>query len=65
MSPQVEQLFAAEDYIIGRGYYVVTATATGKAVRAAFAHFWRFDGDRIVSVHQVTDSALWHEALRP
>jgi len=65
MSPQVEELLVAEDYLIGRGNYVGTATSTGKTVKAAFAHFWRFDGDKIVSVRQVTDSALWQQALQP
>jgi len=53
------------DYLIGRGTYVGTATSTGKPVTAAFAHFWRFEGDRIAAVQQVTDSALWQQALEP
>jgi 2-(1,2-epoxy-1,2-dihydrophenyl)acetyl-CoA isomerase len=63
MSPHVEQLFVAGDVLIGRGAYVGTAVPTGKPVRAAFAHFWRFRGAQIVSVDQVTDSALWQQAL--
>lgn len=64
MRPQVEELLEAGDYLIGRGNYVGTAKPTGKQVTAAFAHFWRFEGDRIVSVRQVTDSALWRQALQ-
>jgi ketosteroid isomerase-like protein len=33
-------------------------------VTAAFAHFWRVDGDKITSVQQITDSALWQQALQ-
>ena len=65
MSPHVEELLEAGYYLIGRGTYVGVAKPTGKPVEAAFAHFWRFDGGRIVSVHQVTDSALWARALEP
>lgn len=64
LSPKVEELLEVGDYLIGRGSYVGMAKATGKPVAAAFAHFWRFDGDRIISVHQVTDSALWARALQ-
>lgn len=65
VSPQVEELLEAGEYLVGRGVYVGTAKETGKPIAAGFAHFWRFEGDRIVSVHQVTDSALWHQALQP
>jgi len=57
MSPHVEELLVAGDYLIGRGNYVGAARTTGKPVTAAFAHFWRIDRDKITSVRQVTDSA--------
>lgn len=63
MSPQPEELIDGGDVLIGRGHYVGTAKPTGKAVRAAFAHFWQFDGRHFTSVRQVTDTAKWHEAL--
>jgi len=63
MGPQVEKLYDGGDVLIARGYYVGTAKPTGKVVRAAFAHFWSFDGERFTGVHQVTDSATWAAAL--
>ncbi len=63
MSPQVEALFDGGDVLIGRGFYTGTAKPTGKAVRAAFAHFWGFDGARFTGVTQVTDSGSWRDAL--
>ncbi len=63
MSPHVEQLFVAGDVLVGRGAYAGTAVPTSKPVRAASAHSWRFRGEHIVSVDQVTDSPLWPEAL--
>ncbi len=63
MGPNVDEIIATDDYIIGRGHYVGTALPTGKPVRARFAHFWRVEGDKITSVFQVTDSATWEHAL--
>jgi 2-(1,2-epoxy-1,2-dihydrophenyl)acetyl-CoA isomerase len=63
MSPVPDEILVTDDYIIGRGHYVGTALATGKHVRARFAHFWRVEGNKITSVVQVTDSATWEHAL--
>ncbi len=63
MRPEPEEILVTDDYIIGRGNYVGTAVSTGKPVKARFAHFWRVEGDKIVSVVQVTDSATWQRAL--
>jgi ketosteroid isomerase-like protein len=63
MGPQVDKLYDGGDVLIGRGWYVGTARPTGKPVRAAFAHFWSYDGERFTGVHQVTDSATWERAL--
>ena len=63
MGPQVDKLYDGGDVLIGRGWYVGTARSTGKPLRAAFAHFWSYDGERFTGVHQVTDSATWERAL--
>ncbi|MGL5818290.1 MAG: nuclear transport factor 2 family protein [Phycicoccus sp.] len=63
MSPQVDELIVTEDYIIGRGRYVGETVETKVPVEARFAHFWRVEGDRIIGVVQVTDSAAWEHAL--
>jgi 2-(1,2-epoxy-1,2-dihydrophenyl)acetyl-CoA isomerase len=48
------------------GRYVGQARGTGRALDAAFAHVLRFAGDgRISELVQITDTARWHEALRP
>lgn len=64
MGPQPEKLYDGGDVLIGRGWYVGTAKPTGKPFRAAFAHFWSYDGECFTGVHQVTDSATWEQALR-
>jgi 2-(1,2-epoxy-1,2-dihydrophenyl)acetyl-CoA isomerase len=65
LRPEPEALFDGGDVLIARGRYVGRARATGKAVHAAFAHFWPFDGRQFTGVRQITDSAAWHEALQP
>ncbi|HEV7252052.1 MAG TPA: hypothetical protein VGN97_02995 [Mesorhizobium sp.] len=63
IGPQVDRMYDGGDVLIGRGWYMGTAKPTGKPVRAAFAHFWSYDGERFTGVQQVTDSATWAAAL--
>ncbi|MGF1661367.1 MAG: nuclear transport factor 2 family protein [Kineosporiaceae bacterium] len=64
MAPEVDELYAVnEGLMVARGHYVGHGVATGKPVRAAFAHFWTHDGSRFSSVYQVTDTAAWSAAL--
>jgi 2-(1,2-epoxy-1,2-dihydrophenyl)acetyl-CoA isomerase len=63
MSPHPEKLIDGGDVLVGLGSYVGTAKPTGKPLRAAFAHFWRFDGEQFTAVRQVTDSGKWRDAL--
>ena len=60
---QLEQLFDGGALLIARGTYCGTARQTGKVMRAAFAHFWRFDGQQFTSLQQVTDTGIWRDAL--
>lgn len=61
----------AEDFQIlpdGRlmvgGRYRGTARRSGKPLDAAFIHLIAFDDDgRVVALEQLTDTAVWHEAL--
>lgn len=50
--------------LVVHGSYEGTSRQTGKALRAAFAHFWDYDGTRFTGLRQVTDTAMWHEAMR-
>ena len=47
-----------EDVIV-RGRYRGTMKHSGAKLDAPFCHVYRFDGGRIVSFHQYTDSAQW------
>ena len=46
------------------GDYRGTARRTGRPVLAPFAHLWTAEGDRLRTLHQYTDTALWLEALQ-
>jgi 2-(1,2-epoxy-1,2-dihydrophenyl)acetyl-CoA isomerase len=63
MAPYPDELIDGGDVLVARGWYVGTVKRTGKPIRAAFAHFWRFDGERFTAVQQVTDSGIWRDAL--
>jgi hypothetical protein len=63
LTPYAEVLTDCGDVLAGRNFYVGTAKPTEKQVRAAFAHFWRFDGTRFTGVIQVTDTGTWQDGL--
>jgi ketosteroid isomerase-like protein len=63
MCPKVDRLYDGGDVLIARGYYEGTVKPAGRPFRAAFVHFWPFDGDRFTGVYQVTDSVAWQKAL--
>ena len=63
MRPEPDRLIDGGDVLIVRGHYVGTAKPTGRAIRADFAHFWSYDGERFTGVKQVTDSGAWRDAL--
>ncbi|MEU4830899.1 nuclear transport factor 2 family protein [Streptosporangium sp. NPDC023615] len=55
----------ADGDVLVTGHYRGTALATGRSYEAEFAHLWRVGDGRLVSLHQYTDTARWHEALLP
>lgn len=65
MSPQPDRLIDGGDVLVGLGNYVGVAKPTGRPVRAAFAHFWSWNGSQFTGVRQVTDSGARRDALQP
>lgn len=47
------------DHVIVLGRYGGTLKHSGEAMDAQFCHVYRFEGDRVVSFQQYTDSAQW------
>ena len=57
------ELIANTDTVVALGEYSGTYNATGKSFKAPFAHVWKFDGDRVISFRQHTDTAVVQRAL--
>jgi ketosteroid isomerase-like protein len=51
------------DDVIVLGRYGGTMKHTGSKLDAPFCHVFRFEGDRIVTFQQFTDSAQWAELM--
>ncbi|MFA6984649.1 MAG: nuclear transport factor 2 family protein [Arenimonas sp.] len=54
----------AGDRVVTFGTYSGTAKATGKTMRAGFAHLWRVRDGKLARFDMYTDTALVHAALR-
>ena len=53
---ELAELLDAGDEIVGLGHYVGTNKATGRKLRAQFAHFWTVKDGKIVRWRQYTDT---------
>lgn len=53
------------DRLLVRGVYRGRGKKSGTVFEAEFVHILRFDGDLIIELAQLTDSARWAEALGP
>lgn len=58
------ELVASGGTVVALGEYSGTYKATGKSFRAPFAHVWKFEGDRVASFRQHTDTAVVQRALQ-
>lgn len=54
-----EWIPTADGRLLVAGTYHGRERATGHEVEAAFTHLWAADGERLVSVRQVTDTVRW------
>ena len=58
-----EEILDAAETIVGRGYYAGTYRATGRQVRAQFAHLFSCREGKIVKFQQYTDTAQFARAV--
>ena len=58
-----KEILDAGDTIVAHGYYAGTYKATGRQVRAQFAHLFYFRDGKIVKFQQYTDTAQFQEAV--
>jgi len=57
------QYVAEGDTVVVLGEYSGTYKATGRAMRAPFAHVWQLRDGRIASFTQITDTVLHRQAM--
>ena len=60
---EVHTYLADGDRIAAFGVYSGTYAQTGKSMRATFAHLYRLQDGKILSMEQVVDSAMVQQAL--
>ena len=58
-----EEWLDAENHVVVLGTYTGTHKATGKAVRAQFAHVWAVKGTRVLRFQQYTDTKQFAEVV--
>jgi ketosteroid isomerase-like protein len=58
------ELIANADTVVALGEYSGTYKATGKSFRAPFVHVFKFQGDKVATFRQHTDTVLVQRALR-
>lgn len=60
---EVHTYLADGDRVAAFGVYSGTYAKTGKSMRATFAHLYRLQDGKILSMEQVVDSAMVQQAL--
>jgi ketosteroid isomerase-like protein len=58
-----EWIECADNRLLVRGRYRGKARSTGQPLDAAFDHLWTVQNGRVTSLQQLTDTALWINAL--
>lgn len=58
-----EEILDAGDTVVGRGHYAGAYKKTGERVRAQFAHFFTFRGDKVAKFQEYTDTAQFLRAV--
>lgn len=60
-----DDFIADGDRVVSLGAYSGTSKATGKAMRAPFAHVWRVADGKLKRFDMYADTLLVHRALQP
>ncbi len=58
-----DEMLDAEDHVVALGYYTAKYRATGKEVRAQFAHVWGVREGKVTSFQQYTDTKKFSDAV--
>lgn len=57
-----DEIYDAGETVISRGHYLGKYRATGREVRAQYAHFFTFESGKIKQFQQYTDTAQFRSA---
>ena len=60
-----DELLDAGDRVVALGHYTAKYGATGREVRAQFAHVWGVKGGKVTSFRQYTDTKKFSDAVAP
>jgi len=63
MTPVPEQTYVVDDVAVVQGTYRGRSRRTGRSLVAWFVHIWLIEGERLVELKQVTDTAAWWAAV--
>lgn len=63
LRPIVDEVIEAGDTYVVRGRYDGVAAPSGIPFSAEFVHIWRVSGGRLVSLHQIADTAILADAI--
>jgi ketosteroid isomerase-like protein len=61
---ELDELLDAGDRIVGLGHYVGVYKATGKRLRAQFAHIWTLKGGKVAEWRQYVDTKQFADVMR-
>jgi ketosteroid isomerase-like protein len=57
-----DEILEAGNHVIGLGHYVGTHKATGRRIRAQFAHVWTLNGGKVTRWRQYVDTKQFADA---
>ena len=60
-----QEFIAEGETVVALGQYSGQYKATGKRMSVPFVHVWKFQGGKVVSFRQHTDTAIVQKALKP
>ncbi len=61
--PEIDQVVEAGDTYVVRGRYVGAASPTRIPFSVEFVHIWRVADGRLISLHQIADTAILADAV--
>ncbi len=61
--PEIDEVIGAGDTYVVRGHYAGVASGTQIPFSVEFVHIWRVADGRLISMHQIADTAILADAV--